>query len=180
MPATAITDTPEALELLAPARDADIGIAAIEHGADAVYIGGPGFGARAGAGNPVAEIARLADYAHRYRAQIFVALNTILRDDELGVARRLAWDVYNAGADALIVQDLGLLELDLPPIALHASTQMDNRSADKVRFLEAVGFSQVVLARELELDEIAAIARATSAKLEFFIHGALCVSYSGQ
>lgn len=168
------------LELLAPAKNAEFGIEAINHGADAVYVGGPSFGARAAAGNTVAGIAQLAAYAHRYSAQVFVALNTILKDDELEPARRIAWQVYEAGADALIIQDMGLLELDLPPIALHASTQADNRTAAKVHFLEQVGFSRVVLARELSLKQIAEIAQATTAELEFFVHGALCVSYSGQ
>ena len=127
------------LELLAPAKNADFGIAAIDHGADAVYIGGPSFGARAAAGNTVADIERLASHAHTYHAQVFVALNTLLRDDELEPARQLAWDCYHAGADALIVQDMGLLEMDLPPIELHASTQTDNRSVEKVRFLDQVG-----------------------------------------
>jgi putative protease len=172
--------TPISLELLAPAKNAEFGMAAIDHGADAVYIGGPAFGARTEAGNTVAEIARLADYAHRFHARVLVALNTILRDDELEAARDIAWQVYEAGADALIVQDMGLLELDLPPIQLHASTQTDNRSLEKVRFLEGVGFSQIVLARELTLEEIRAIAAQTQATLEFFVHGALCVSYSGQ
>jgi len=168
------------LELLAPAKNADFGIEAIIHGADAVYIGGPSFGARASAGNTVADIERLAVHAHRYGARVLVALNTILRDEELEPARRLAWQMYEAGADALIVQDMGLLELDLPPIQLHASTQTDNRSLEKVRFLEQVGFSQIVLARELSLPEIRKIAAGTKATLEFFVHGALCVSYSGQ
>lgn len=168
------------LELLAPAKNADFGIEAINHGADAVYIGGPAFGARANAGNEIADIERLAAHAHRYSARVLVALNTILRDDELDEARRIAWQVYEAGADALIVQDMGLLELDLPPIQLHASTQTDNRSVAKVKFLEEVGFSQVVLARELSLAQIREIAAQTTVPLEFFIHGALCVSYSGQ
>ena len=135
------------LELLAPARNADFGIEAIKHGADAVYIGGPAFGARYGAGNDVGEIARLCEFAHRYRARVFVALNTILHDSELEGGRRLAWQAWDAGADALIVQDMGLLEVDLPPIQLHASTQTDIRSVDKARFLESAGFSQLVLAR---------------------------------
>ncbi|MDR0576949.1 MAG: U32 family peptidase [Candidatus Accumulibacter sp.] len=170
----------DTLELLAPARNADFGIAAIDHGADAVYIGGPAFGARADAGNAVAEIARLASYAHRYDARVLVTLNTLLRDDELEAARTLARQVCDAGADALIVQDMGLLELDLPPVALHASTQCDIRTPEKARFLADAGFSRLVLARELSLDEIRAIAARTSATLEFFAHGALCVSYSGQ
>jgi collagenase-like PrtC family protease len=171
----------QSLELLAPARDADIGIAAVDHGADAVYIGGPDFGARANAGNTVADIERLARHAHRYHAKIFVTLNTILRDDELEPARRLVWQLHEAGADALIVQDMGLLELDLPPIQLHASTQTDIRTPEKARFLQDVGFSQMVLARELTLQQIQAIrAQVQHAALEFFVHGALCVAYSGQ
>ncbi len=168
------------LELLAPAKNLAFGMAAVDHGADAVYIGGPAFGARAAAGNAVADIETLAAYAHRYRARVLVALNTLLRDEELEAARRIAWQVYEAGADALIVQDMGLLELDLPPLQLHASTQTDNRTPEKVRFLEQAGFSQIVLARELSLVEIRAIAAQTVATLEFFVHGALCVSYSGQ
>lgn len=168
------------LELLAPAKNADFGIEAIKHGADAVYIGGPAFGARYGAGNTVADIERLSAFAHRFHAKVFVALNTILRDDELEEARRLAWQIHAAGADALIIQDMGLLELDLPPIQLHASTQTDNRNADKVKFLEDAGFSQVVLARELSLDEVRKIAAQSTIALEYFVHGALCVAYSGQ
>ncbi|PZP27909.1 MAG: collagenase-like protease [Roseateles depolymerans] len=169
------------LELLAPARDADIGIEAINHGADAVYIGGPGFGARDKAGNDIADIARLAAHAHRWRARIFVTLNTILRDDELEGARQMAWQLFDAGVDALIVQDMGLLELDLPPLQLHASTQTDIRTPEKARFLQDVGFSQMVLARELDLGQIRAIrAQVQNAHLEFFVHGALCVAYSGQ
>jgi collagenase-like PrtC family protease len=167
------------LELLAPARNADFGIEAIVHGADAVYIGGPAFGARARADNSVADIERLASYAHRYHARVLVALNTLLKDEELEPARRLIWQLHAAGADALIIQDMGLLELDLPPIQLHASTQTNIRSVEKARFLADVGFSQIVLARELALDQIRAIAAETSAVLEFFVHGALCVSYSG-
>jgi putative protease len=168
------------LELLAPAKNADFGIEAINHGADAVYIGGPAFGARSNAGNTVADIERLAAHAHRYNARVLVALNTILRDDELEPARRLAWQMYEAGADALILQDMGLLELDLPSIQLHASTQTDIRSVDKARFLQDVGFSQIVLARELTLKQIGKIAAGTDVALEFFVHGALCVAYSGQ
>lgn len=168
------------LELLAPAKNLAFGIEAIKHGADAVYIGGPAFGARAAAGNSVADIEQLAAFAHRYGAQVFVALNTILKDSELVQAEVLAHQIWNAGADALIVQDLGLLQCDLPPIALHASTQLDNRTPEKVRFLQDVGFSQVVLARELSLEQIRAVSEQTSVQLEFFIHGALCVAYSGQ
>ena len=171
------------LELLSPARDADIGIAAIDHGADAVYIGGPSFGARSNADNPVTEIARLVRHAHRFHSRVFVTLNTILRDDELEGARKLAWQLYDAGVDALIIQDMGLLELELPPIQLHASTQTDIRTPEKARFLQDAGLSQIVLARELTLEQIRAVRAATDAKactLEFFVHGALCVAYSGQ
>ena len=168
------------LELLAPARNADFGIAAIDHGADGVYIGGPAFGARSSAGNPMEDIARLADYAHRFNARVLVALNTLLREHELEPARKVAWQAYEAGADALILQDMGLLGLDLPPIQLHASTQCDIRTPEKARFLEAAGFSQLVLARELGLAEIRAVAAQTTATLEYFVHGALCVSFSGQ
>lgn len=168
------------LELLAPAKTADIGREAILHGADAVYIGGPLFGARVNAGNSVADIAALAAFAHRYHARVFATVNTILHDSELELARKLIWELYEAGVDALIVQDMGLLELDLPPIALHASTQADIRTPEKAKFLADVGFSQLVLARELSLPEIRAIRAATDATLEFFIHGALCVAFSGQ
>ncbi len=174
---------PHHLELLSPARDADIGIEAVHHGADAIYIGGPGFGARASAGNSVADIARLAAHAHRVNARVFVTLNTILRDDELEPARRLVHQLYDAGADALIIQDMGLLEIDLPPIQLHASTQTDIRTPEKARFLQDAGLSQIVLARELDLDQIAAVRDAldpSRCSIEFFIHGALCVAYSGQ
>ncbi|MCK6406315.1 MAG: U32 family peptidase [Rhodocyclaceae bacterium] len=173
----------ERIELLAPAKTGEFGIEAINHGADAVYIGGPAFGARANAGNEIGEIAALAEHAHRYNARVLVALNTILHDNELEEARRIAWEVWNAGADALIVQDMGLLEIDLPPIELHASTQSDIRTVEKAKFLGQVGFSQMVLARELSLAQIRAIREATAADdvtLEFFIHGALCVAFSGQ
>ncbi len=168
------------LELLSPARTADIGIEAINHGADAIYIGGPSFGARATADNSVQDIARLVQHAHRYNSRIFVTLNTILRDDELEPARKLAWQLYDAGVDAMIIQDMGLLEIDLPPIQLHASTQTDIRTPEKARFLQDAGLSQIVLARELTLQQIQAIRAHTHCTLEFFIHGALCVAYSGQ
>jgi putative protease len=170
------------LELLAPAKTAEIAREAILHGADAVYIGGPSFGARASAGNSIAEIAELSRFAHRFGARVFATLNTILHDSELEAARRQTLELWDAGVDALIVQDMGLLELDLPPIALHASTQCDIRTPEKARFLAAAGFSQLVLARELTLDQIAAIRTEVpeNVALEFFIHGALCVSYSGQ
>jgi putative protease len=173
---------PHQLELLAPARDADIGIEAVNHGADAVYIGGPSFGARAAASNEIADIARLVGHAHRFNARVFVTLNTILADDELEPARRQIHQLYDAGVDALIIQDMGLLELDLPAIQLHASTQCDIRTPEKASFLQDVGLSQIVLARELDLEQIAAIRAATRPEttLEFFVHGALCVAYSGQ
>ncbi|MFY9258992.1 MAG: U32 family peptidase [Gallionella sp.] len=170
------------LELLAPAKTAAIGREAILHGADAVYIGGPAFGARDKAGNALRDIAELVSFAHRFRAKIFVTLNTILHDAELEAARQMVWDCYQAGVDALIVQDMGLLELDLPPIDLHASTQCDIRTLEKAKFLAQVGFSQLVLARELTVKEIAAVRKAVpqDTVLEHFIHGALCVAYSGQ
>lgn len=168
------------LELLAPARNADFGIEAINHGADAVYIGGPAFGARAKAPNTIDDIARLVKHAHRYHAEVFVALNTIFHDNELEGARQLVHQLYEAEVDALIVQDMGLLEMDLPPIQLHASTQTDIRTVEKAVFLDQVGFSQIVLARELDLKRIKQIADATTCNLEFFIHGALCVAFSGQ
>lgn len=168
------------LELLAPAKNADFGIEAINHGADAVYIGGPAFGARAKAPNTVADIERLVKHAHRYHAEVFVALNTIFHDNELEGARELVQQLYDIGTDALIIQDMGLLELDLPPIQLHASTQTDIRTVEKAAFLDQVGFSQLVLARELDLNTVKKIADATSCNLEYFIHGALCVAFSGQ
>lgn len=166
--------------MLSPARDADIGIEAVNHGADAVYIGGPSFGARSGADNSVRDIARLVRHAHRFNSRIFATLNTILRDEEVEAARKLVWQLYDAGVDALIIQDMGLLEIDLPPIQLHASTQCDIRTPEKARFLQDVGLSQIVLARELDLQQIRAIREQTRCTLEFFVHGALCVAYSGQ
>ena len=168
------------IELLSPAKNLECGLAAINHGADAVYIGASQFGARAAAGNSVEDVEKLVQYAHQYRSKVLVALNTILTDEQLPDAEKLIWDVYNAGADALIVQDMGILQLNLPPIALHASTQTDNRTVEKVKFLQDVGFSRVVLARELSLKQIAEISSQTDVQLEAFVHGALCVSYSGQ
>lgn len=168
------------LELLSPAKNAEFGIEAINHGADAVYIGGPAFGARAKAPNTVADIARLVQHAHRFHAEVFVALNTIFHDNELEGVRQLVHQLYDSGVDALIVQDMGLLELDLPPIQLHASTQTDIRTVEKAQFLDQVGFSQIVLARELDIATVKKIADATTANLEYFIHGALCVAFSGQ
>lgn len=168
------------IELLSPAKDLNCGIEAINHGADAVYIGAPKFGARAAAGNSLEDIRELCEYAHLYGARIYVTLNTILKEDELEEAERMIWDLWRVGTDALIIQDMGITRLNLPPIPLHASTQTDNRTPEKVRFLEAVGFTQVVLARELSLNEIRRISEATTVPLEVFVHGALCVSYSGQ
>ena len=168
------------IELLSPAKDLNCGIEAINHGADAVYIGAPKFGARAAAGNSLEDIRELCEYAHLYGARIYVTLNTILKEDELEEAERMIWDLWRVGTDALIIQDMGITRLNLPPIPLHASTQTDNRTPEKVRFLEAAGFTQVVLARELSLNEIRRISEATTVPLEVFVHGALCVSYSGQ
>ena len=169
------------IELLAPARNLECGIEAINHGADAVYIGAPKFGARSAAGNSLADIATLVEYAHLFNVRIYVTVNTILRDSELSETEEMIWQLYNADVDALIVQDMGITQLNLPPIPLHASTQMDNRTVEKVRFLSNAGFRQVVLARELSLDEIRKIHEACpDVALEVFVHGALCVSYSGQ
>ena len=168
------------LELLSPARDANIAREAILHGADAVYIGGPGFGARHNASNSLKDIAELVPFAHRFGAKVFVTLNTILHDNELEPAQKLITDLYQTGVDALIVQDMGILELDIPPIELHASTQCDIRTPEKAKFLADAGFTQIVLARELNLNQIQAIHEAAGATIEFFVHGALCVAYSGQ
>jgi collagenase-like PrtC family protease len=145
-----------------------------------VYIGGPAFGARHNASNPLEDIAALVAFAHRYRARIFVTMNTIMHDAELDLARRQIWQLYEAGVDALIVQDMGLLEMDLPPIQLHASTQCDIRTLEKARFLGAAGFSQLVLARELTIEQIRRIRAEVDTPLEYFVHGALCVAFSGQ
>ena len=168
------------IELLAPAKDYECGVAAINHGADAVYVGAPKFGARVAAGNSLADIERLCRYAHLYHAHVHVALNTILTDEELEEARKLIFRLYDTGADALIIQDVGILQLDIPPIALHASTQTDSRTPEKVLFWEKVGLQRAILARELSLEQIREIRRQTTIELEAFVHGALCVSYSGQ
>ncbi|MBQ4398108.1 MAG: U32 family peptidase [Bacteroidales bacterium] len=168
------------IELLSPAKDAEVGMAAINHGADAVYIGGPSFGAREKASNSMADIERLCRHAALFDAKVYVTLNTLLYENELERARQLVYDCWNVGVDALIVQDMQLLQLDLPPIPLHASTQCDNLSVEKVQLLEQLGFSQVVLGRELSLKQIREIREKTTVPLEFFIHGALCVSHSGQ
>jgi collagenase-like PrtC family protease len=167
-------------ELLAPARDVACGIAAVDAGADAVYIGGPSFGARAKAGNTIGDIEALVSYAHHFWARVYVTVNTLLYDHEVDQAVQLIRQLYEIGVDAIIVQDVGLLEADLPPIPLIASTQMHNNTPEKVAFLEQVGFERVILARELTLEEIREIRRRTSIELECFVHGALCVSYSGQ
>lgn len=169
------------IELLAPAKNLECGIEAINHGADAVYIGAPRFGARAAAGNSIEDIKALVEHAHLYNARIYVTVNTILHDEELPETEKMIWELYRAGVDALIIQDMGITRLNLPPIALHASTQMDNRTPEKVKFLSDIGLRQVVLARELSLDEIRKIHdTCPETLLEVFIHGALCVSYSGQ
>jgi len=168
------------IELLSPAKNPECGIAAVNHGADAVYIGASHFGARAAAGNSIQDIESLVKYAHQFRVKVYVALNTLLTDDQLLQAEKLIWDIYSTGADALIIQDMGILQMNLPPIPLHASTQTDNRTAGKVKFLEKSGFSRVVLARELNLEQIKTIRSQTEVELEAFVHGALCVSYSGQ
>ena len=168
------------IELLSPAKDAEVGIAAINHGADAVYIGGPDFGAREKASNSIQDIECLCRHAALYDAKVYVTLNTLLYDNELERARKMAYDCWNAGVDALIVQDMQLLQLDLPPIPLHASTQCDNLTVEKVQQLEQLGFEQVVLGRELSLKQIREIREKTTVPLEFFVHGALCVSHSGR
>lgn len=169
------------IELLAPARDLSCGIAAVDCGADAVYIGGPSFGARVNAGNSLEDLEKLCLYAHRFGVKIHVTLNTILTDREIEEARSLIYKLYDIGTDALIVQDLGLLELDLPPIELHASTQQNNATPAKAEFLDRTGFSQIVLARELSINQIREIRKSVHhAKLEFFVHGALCAGVSGR
>ena len=168
------------IELLSPAKNLEVGLAAINHGADAVYIGGPAFGAREKAGNSIEDIEKLCRHAALFDAKVYVTLNTLLYDNEKEQARKIAWDCWNAGVDALIIQDLSLLQLDLPPISLHASTQCDNLTVDRVKELEQLGFEQVVLGRELNIEQIKEIRNKTTVPLEFFVHGSLCVSHSGQ
>ncbi|RUT80156.1 peptidase U32 family protein [Ancylomarina longa] len=168
------------IELLAPAKNLEAGIAAINYGADAIYIGAPKFGARAAAGNTLKDIKELIQYAHQYWAKVYITINTILYDQELNEAEQLIHQLYDIGADALIVQDMGILEMNLPPIELHASTQTHNYDLDRIKFLEQVGFKRIILARELSLEQIKEIRKNTSVELEYFIHGALCVSLSGQ
>ena len=168
------------LELLAPAKNYEFGRAAIDHGADAVYIGAPAFGARSAATNSIDDIEQLIRYAHLFHSKVFATVNTVLYDDEIEAAVRMCHQLYEAGCDALIVQDMGLLECDLPPIELHASTQCHNADIDKIRFLQQAGFKRVILARETSLEQMCAIRQATQVDLEAFVQGALCVSYSGQ
>lgn len=169
-----------ALELLAPAGNGDIAIEAILHGTDAVYMGASSHGARKAAANSLDDIAKVVDFAHQYRAKVYVTVNTIIYENELKQVEELCRDLYHIGVDALIVQDMGILRMKLPPIALHASTQCDIRTPEKAKFLQEVGFSQLVLARELTIPEIKAITDSVEIPVECFIHGALCVSYSGR
>ena len=167
------------IEILAPAKDLIHGMAAINSGADAVYIGAPLYGARSNATNSIEDVAELVKYAHLFNAQVFVVINTILYDNELESCRQMIFKLYDIGVDALIVQDMAIMEMDLPPIVLHASTQANNRDADKIKFLKDAGMKRVVLARELNLHQIKTIADASDVELEFFVTGALCVSFSG-
>ena len=168
------------IELLSPAKNIEQGKAAINHGADALYIGAPAFGARINAGNSIEEIEILAKYSHLYGSKLFVTVNTILFDNEIEHAREMLWQLYEAGIDAAIIQDLGLLELDLPPIELHASTQTHNIDLRRIKFLEQTGFRRIILARETSLKQMEEIRKTTTIDLEAFVQGALCVCYSGQ
>lgn len=168
------------LELLSPAKNLKVALAAIQNGADAVYIGGPAFGARKAVGNSIEDITRLVSVAHRFYCRVFVTMNTLLYDEELSEAEKLIKALYRVGVDAIIIQDPGILKLDIPPIALHASTQMHNYELERIKFLDKIGFQRIVLARELSLEEIKKIRQEVSAELEYFVHGALCVSLSGQ
>lgn len=170
---------PRKIELLAPARDAATAIEAIKHGADAVYMGASSHGARATAGNSLEDIAKVVEFAHQFNSKVYITINTIIYNDEIETVEQLIHNLYRIGVDALIVQDMGILRMNIPPIALHASTQCDTRTVEKAKFLEQVGFSQIVLARELSFKEIAEIHDQVNAPLEVFVHGALCVSYSG-
>jgi putative protease len=167
------------IEILAPAKDLIHGMAAINSGADAVYIGAPQFGARSNATNSIEDVAELVKYAHLFNAQVFVVINTILYDNELETCRKMIFELYDIGVDALIVQDMAIMEMELPPIVLHASTQANNRDANKIKFLKDAGMKRVVLARELNLHQIKEISEASDVELEFFVTGALCVSFSG-
>ena len=168
------------IELLLPAKDLSTGKTAINHGADAVYIGASAFGARQAAGNSLQDIEFLVQYAHLYGSKVHVTVNTVLFDNELEGARKLLWNLYNIGVDAVLIQDLGLLKLDIPPLTFHASTQCHNYSVERIQFLEKIGFKRVVLARETDLETIQQIHNQANIELEAFVHGALCVCYSGQ
>lgn len=170
---------PRKIELLAPARDAATAIEAIKHGADAVYMGATSHGARSAAGNSLEDIAKVVEFAHQFNVKVYITVNTIIYNNELDAVEQLIHKLYHIGVDALIVQDMGILRMNIPPIALHASTQCDTRTVEKAKFLQQVGFSQIVLARELSFDEITQIHNKISVPLEVFVHGALCVSYSG-
>lgn len=172
-------DSPVSVELLAPARNAAIAFAAINHGADAVYMGASGHGARKQAANSIEDVRYVVEYAHRFGVKVYVTVNTIVYEDEIKQVEFLIRELWRIGVDAIIVQDMGILRMDIPPIPLHASTQCDIRTPEKARFLENAGFSQLVLPRELSLDEIRLFRKATTVPLEAFVHGALCVSYSG-
>jgi 23S rRNA 5-hydroxycytidine C2501 synthase len=167
------------IEILAPAKNLIQGMAAINSGADALYIGAPQFGARTNAQNSIEDIEALVKYAHLFKVHVYVVVNTILYDNELETCRNLIWELYEIGVDALIIQDMAIMEMDLPPIVLHASTQANNRDADKIKFLADAGIKRVVLARELNLHQIKEISTASDVELEFFVTGALCVSFSG-
>ncbi len=171
--------TKKKIEILAPAKDLLHGMAAINSGADAVYIGAPQFGARSNAHNSMEDVAALVQYAHLYHAQVFVVINTILYDNELETCRQMIWELYHIGVDALIIQDMAIMEMELPPIVLHASTQANNRDPKNIKFLADSGIKRVVLARELNLHQIKEISEATDVELEFFVTGALCVAFSG-
>lgn len=168
------------IELLAPAGTAEIAVEAVRHGADAVYIGPPSHGARHAVSNSIDDIRRVVEFAHLFDAKVYVTVNTLVFDSEIASVERMIGQFYTIGVDALIVQDMGILRMDIPPIPLHASTQCDIRTPEKARFLQEAGFSQLVLARELSLDEIRNICNSVSVPVEVFIHGALCVSYSGR
>ena len=168
------------IELLAPAKNLESGITAINYGADAVYIGASKFGARVAAGNSLADIKKLSDYAHKYNSKVYVTINTILFDNELDEVEKAIHQLYNEGIDAVIIQDMGILEMNLPPIPIFASTQTNNYTWQKIKFLEDIGIQRVILARELSLPQIKEIKAHTNVDLEFFVHGALCVSFSGQ
>lgn len=167
-------------ELLLPAKDPVCGKTAVSHGADAVYMGAPKFGARKSAGNTLQQIDEMVQYAHLYGSKVYVTVNTLVSDSEVKEVERMMHDLYNAGVDAVIVQDMGILKMDIPPIALHASTQCHNNSAEQVRFLENAGFQRAILAREMDIEDIRDVRKNTNIELETFVHGALCVCYSGQ